>query len=287
MPVYGFQFKDGPSTSFAEIVYVGWEKRASKYDWNGLARAQTNQCIFQYTLSGRGALRFGTHHYSLEQGFAFLVKTGTDHRYYLPEDSPLWEFMFITLIGNEALECWSFVHSQAGPVVPFAQDSAVIRTLKHIYAEASKKAITNGFKAAGLAAQFLMDVYQDVKYKRTPPETWPESIVLAVKLMEENYAEIDSIEQLSRTLGLSKYKFSRLFHKTTGLTAVQYLTKIRMEKAMELLRNTKLNLREIARRTGYANDNYFNKAFRKLTGVSPGQFRSSKQSVPVDHISFN
>jgi AraC-like DNA-binding protein len=108
-----------------------------------------------------------------------------------------------------------------------------------------------------------------------------------VKLMQENYAEIDSIEQLSRTLGLSKYRFSKLFRKTTGMTAVQYLTKIRMEKAMELLRNTKLNLQEIALRTGYANDNYFNKVFRKLTGVSPGQFRSSKETVPVDHISFN
>jgi hypothetical protein len=169
MPVYGFQFKDGPSTSFAEIVYVGWEKRTSKYDWNGLARARTNQCIFQYTLAGRGALRFGAHHYSLEPGSAFLVKTGTDHRYYLPENSPLWEFMFITLMGREALECWSFVQDQSGPVMQMPADSEVIHRLKQIYLEASKKSITNGYQAAGLAAQFLMDVYQAVKYRRTSP----------------------------------------------------------------------------------------------------------------------
>ncbi|WP_079914671.1 AraC family transcriptional regulator [Paenibacillus sp. 32352] len=287
MSVFGFQFKDGPTTPFAEIVYVGWEKRNQNYYWDGLQRATNHQCIFQYTLAGRGEIRIGTQTYPLEQHSAFLVVTGTDHRYYLPEDSELWEFIFITLMGPEALECWSAVHNHSGPVIRFVPDTPVIRTLEHIYLEASKKSITNGYKASGLAAQFVMEVYQSLKYNQASPDTWPEVVVKALKLIHENYAVINSIEELSRSLGISKYKFSRLFHATCGVTAMQYLTKIRMEKAMELLRHTKLNLSEIARLTGYSDENYFNKVFRKSTGVSPGRFRSSKQTIRVDHISFN
>jgi len=287
MSVYGFQFKDGPSVPFAEIAYVGLEKRTGDYDWDGLARVTNNQCIFQYTLAGKGEIRIGDQTYSLEQNSAFLVVTGTDHRYYLPESSGFWEFLFITLMGTEALECWSFVQNHSGPVVRFAPDSPVIRTLETIYLEASGKSITNGYKAAGWATRFLMEVYQAVKYNPTPPEAWPEIIVKALNLIHENYAVMGSIEELSRMLGVSKYKFSRLFHATCGMTAVQYLTKVRMEKAMELLRQTELDLREIARLTGYSDDNYFNKVFRKSTGVSPGKFRSSKRTITVDHISFN
>lgn len=287
MSVYGFQFKDGPSTPFAEIVYVGWEKRNRKYEWDGLQRATNNQCIFQYTLAGRGEIRIGTQTYPLEQNSAFLVVTGTDHRYYLPKDSEFWEFIFITLIGPESLECWSTIHNHSGPVVRFAPDSQVIRTLEHIYLEASNKFITNGYKASGLAAQFVMEVYQSLKYNQASPDTWPEVVVKALKLIHENYAVINSIEELSRSLDISKYKISRLFHATCGMTAMQYLTKIRMEKAMELLSQTKLNLGEIARLTGYSDENYFSKVFRKLTGISPGKFRSSKQTIRVDHISFN
>ncbi|ULL16779.1 AraC family transcriptional regulator [Paenibacillus sp. H1-7] len=287
MSVYGFQFKDGPSTAFSEIVYVGWEKRNRIYDWDGLQRATNNQCIFQYTLAGRGEIRIGTQTYPLEQHSAFLVVTGTDHRYYLPKDSEFWEFIFITLIGPESLECWSTVQNHSGPVVRFSPDSPVIRTLEHVYLEASKKHITNGYKASGLAAQFVMEVYQSIKYNQASPDTWPEAVIKALKLIHENYAVINSIEELSLSLGISKYKFSRLFHATCGMTAMQYLTKIRIEKAMELLRQTKLNLGEIARRTGYSDENYFNKVFRKSTGISPGKFRSSKQTIRVDHISFN
>lgn len=287
MSVYGFQFKDSPSTPFAEIVYVGWEKRNRNYDWDGLQRVTNNQCIFQYTIAGRGEIRIGAQTYPLEQNSAFLVVTGTDHRYYLPNDSEYWEFIFITLIGPESLECWSTVQNHSGPVVRFAPDSPVIRTLENIYLEASKKLITNGYKASGLAAQFVMEVYQSLKHNQASPDTWPEVIVKALKLIHENYAVINSIEELSRSLGISKYKFSRLFHATCGMTSMQYLTKIRMEKAMELLRQTKLNLGEIARLTGYSDENYFNKVFRKLTGISPGKFRSSKKTFRVDHISFN
>ncbi|MFS0611993.1 helix-turn-helix transcriptional regulator [Lederbergia ruris] len=59
---------------------------------------------------------------------------------------------------------------------------------------------------------------------------------------------------------------------------------MRIDKAMELLRSSDQTIQEIARLVGYSNGNYFSKVFHKKIGMSPGQFRESKHTVPVDHI---
>jgi YesN/AraC family two-component response regulator len=68
------------------------------------------------------------------------------------------------------------------------------------------------------------------------------------------------------------------------MTPVQYLTKIRIQKAAELLRSTSSSVTDIADEVGYANANYFNKVFRKAVGVSAGTFRNSKDVVGIDHL---
>jgi AraC-like DNA-binding protein len=253
-----------------------------------LARKTNDQFIFQYTYAGLGKFRsFDTEH-RIEQGCAFLAKTGTNHRYYLPEDSKLWEFAFITLSGQEALACWAYAHEKVGDVIRFAPDSPVIRSLESILGLAAAKEVLNGYAAAGLATQFLMELYQALKYRSVPSEDEPEVIEQARIILSEHYRYIGSMREVAATLGMEPYQFSRLFHRSTGLTAVQFLTKVRLEKAMELLRNTDMTLQEISLAIGYSCDNYFNKVFRKSTGLSPGQFRRGEATIPkMDHIAFD
>ncbi|MEC0304165.1 helix-turn-helix domain-containing protein, partial [Terribacillus saccharophilus] len=65
---------------------------------------------------------------------------------------------------------------------------------------------------------------------------------------------------------------------------IQYLTKIRVKKAADLLLATKKSVNEIALQVGYSNANYFNKVFRKAVGMSAGKFRKSKDPSKIDHL---
>ncbi|MGN7456233.1 response regulator [Paenibacillus pasadenensis] len=96
----------------------------------------------------------------------------------------------------------------------------------------------------------------------------------ALLYIEQNFAdERLSLSDISRQALMSTSYFSQMFKQETGETFVEYLTRIRMAKAKELLENTPLKLYEIAARVGYSDPNYFSLAFKKHAGLSPREYR--------------
>lgn len=94
--------------------------------------------------------------------------------------------------------------------------------------------------------------------------------------IEEHYRENDlSAETLCRHLNVSAAYFSTIFKKEVGLSFVAYLTKIRLEHAVELLRNTEDKTYVIAEAVGYTEPNYFSYVFKKQYGISPSKYRAN------------
>jgi len=82
-----------------------------------------------------------------------------------------------------------------------------------------------------------------------------------------------SIEHLSKKSGLNSNKLQKLFKYLYNTTVNNYINDRRLDKAMELLQDTNLNISEIALKTGFNNNSYFSKIFKKKLGVSPSVFR--------------
>ena len=97
--------------------------------------------------------------------------------------------------------------------------------------------------------------------------------ILAIDYLNEHYAEPElNLNGLCSYLGISASHFSSLFKEYTGMTFMEKLTAIRIEKAKELLTDTTLRNYEIAERVGYLDPHYFSIVFKKATGQSPSDY---------------
>ncbi len=95
----------------------------------------------------------------------------------------------------------------------------------------------------------------------------------AIEYINEHLDRDLSLEEIATKLDMSQFYFCRLFKKSTGLTPHRYLIRQRVEKSKQLLKQTELNINEIAIECGFANPSHFAKWFRQFTGISPRQFR--------------
>lgn len=94
----------------------------------------------------------------------------------------------------------------------------------------------------------------------------------------EHYNDPDmSLNMAAEAVGFSPNHLSSVFSQQTGQTFIKYLTDYRMDKAKELLRCTPLRAIDIASQVGYEDSHYFSYLFKKHIGVTPSQFRGSKE----------
>jgi two-component system, response regulator YesN len=94
-----------------------------------------------------------------------------------------------------------------------------------------------------------------------------------IEYINDNYSKTISLDDCSKRFHVSPNYITRLFKKYTDLGFVAYISSVRINKAMELLSDTDLSIKEIAYMTGYNNINYFYKSFNRIAGTSPGGFR--------------
>jgi len=87
-----------------------------------------------------------------------------------------------------------------------------------------------------------------------------------------------TIEDLAKEVGLSRSVLAERFGDLVGLPPMQYLAKWRMQIAAELLRGGGANIATIAAETGYGSEAAFSRAFKKVVGVPPSEWRRSRNN---------
>ncbi|GJM73863.1 DNA-binding response regulator [Paenibacillus macerans] len=97
----------------------------------------------------------------------------------------------------------------------------------------------------------------------------------ALRYLDEHLHEPVTLRQVADMLHLNPSYFSVLFKEQTEMTFSEYLSRLRMLRAKELLLRTSLPVGEIAERVGYQTDKYFIKVFKSFEGMSPSKYRNS------------
>ena len=117
----------------------------------------------------------------------------------------------------------------------------------------------------------LVNAMMDWQVGKSAEESRP--IRIARKFIHQHYAEPLTLQMLSDHVSLNATYFSSAFKRETGQTFLDYVTRVRVDAAKELLADTDMGISDIAERVGYQDIKYFYKRFRKFAGLGPKEYR--------------
>ena len=128
-------------------------------------------------------------------------------------------------------------------------------------------------KSAFLQAVFLLLPYSS--RESGTPGAWrlaSEKLKTVLHYMETHYDTSLSIRELAGLCCFSEYHFMRFFKKHTGMTCVEYLNSLRLEKAVQLFEQGHTSILDVSLSVGFNNLSYFHRAFKKRYGITPRDF---------------
>lgn len=241
-----------------------------------------------YLLTGQRKLVMNQTIYELNRGDLAIIPRNTIHRTSFLSDNmheritvsfendmlePLFMTPHLDRERLKALMIPTVIH------IPEARRDYAEDLLFRIFYESGQiDDFSNGLMHAYLL-EFLLFVFRLKEAALLPPQDIHianESIQSAISYIYMHYTENLTLEDLARRFNMNSSYFSKKFKLVTGFGFKEYLTSVRMQKAVEFLLNTDYNITDIALRCGFNDSNYFGDAFRKLKGVSPSKFRKNR-----------
>jgi len=123
----------------------------------------------------------------------------------------------------------------------------------------------------------IKDVYLTIRNSVNEKKKCSPMALLTIKYIEENYYSNDlNINDVSDKLEVTSSYLSKLLKKETGLSFIEYLTNIRIKKAMYIMEDPTIKIYDVAELVGYSNQHYFCRAFKKVVGFSPTEYKRGK-----------
>lgn len=225
-----------------------------------------------YISAGRAFFHLEGRRQEIPAGYMVLYRPGESQQYYYyAKDTP--EVYWVHFSGSEA----SHILDKIG----FADTHTLFCGMSFHYPELFRQIILElqlkrpCFEE--LLCFYLQQVFTTIhrsqleisadKYRNM------EDMEAAVHFFNESFTTDISIEQYAGKQHMSVSWFIRSFKHYMGMTPMQYITSIRINKARELLKNTDYSIKEVSALSGYENPLYFSRIFHRQTGYSPSRYR--------------
>ena len=167
--------------------------------------------------------------------------------------------------------------STPGPMTP--EQHSVVATLLHPPVAKAAQSLWYQSKALELMAHFLFAPKDPELFCMRQKRVARDRVARTKELLARDLAHPPTLEMLGREVGCSPFYLSRSFSREVGLTIPQYLRKLRMERAAELLRMGHHNVTEAATEVGYASLSHFSKAFCETIGCCPVLYPMAKNVI--------
>ncbi|MCI5869329.1 MAG: AraC family transcriptional regulator [Dorea sp.] len=274
-----------PNENFVDLglYQYGWEQCKPSHSFGPAAR---NHYLFHYVISGTGKLLAdkspgNTVEYQIKSGQGFMLFPHQVSTYIADHELP-WEYVWIEFDGLRAKEAIEIAGLRPDSPVYRASSkdlrndmmSEMLYIVQH-----SNEAPLHLIGHLYLFLDYLMRSANSVRMNQGG-KLRDFYIKEALTFIEQNFQNDISIEDIADSCGLNRSYFGKIFHDSIGKSPQEFLINYRMTKATELLKLTSLSIADIGNAVGYPNQLHFSRAFKKIYGISPRNWRSENRLEP-------
>jgi AraC family transcriptional regulator of arabinose operon len=253
------------------LTWTGYYKNALGHRLD--KRIYSYEYCMLYCIDGCGWFSMNGNTWDINTGDVFFQFTNIEHSYGSDSQNP-WSIYWICFTGESAPYYLNALNvTPDNPVLHIGKRSNVITEFNDIF-----NTLSDGYghiqllHSSSCTRQILTSIIKD-QIDLNDDTLNGISIKKIINYMQSNIGKKLSLDELSSYSNLSKYYFIHKFKEKTGYTPSDYFSRLKIQKASELLIGSLMNVNEISEFLGYDNYCYFSLVFKKIIGCSPQQYR--------------
>jgi len=226
-----------------------------------------------FIVSGKGYVEKDGVVHTLNRGDAFLYMPFHKQLYYSSKDEP-WQIKWVHFYGARLKE-FLFEHGFHNNLWTLHRWSELEEAYEALLLEAEVNGILRPAKLSALAYAIIVEFMScAIPHTANRGNESTDRIMNLLPLMQQKACKPFLLEEWAQQVGVSTHYFCKLFRKSTSMTPVSFITLCRMQAAKQLMiKQTKLNIKDIAEQTGYPSASYFNQRFLEHEGMKPSEYR--------------
>ena len=277
-----FLFSVFPNENFIDLslYQFGWEKCAPSHAFGPAARTHF---LFHYIISGTGTLYADdasgmTKTYQVKSGQGFMIFPNQINTYVSDKDLP-WEYVWLEFDGLRVPEYLTEAGLSAGQPIYRPQTLAQAEEVRDAMLYITDHPRASSLRMIGHLCLFLDALIQTSSTRQKPREARLRDFYIqeAISYMEQNYQREVTVEEIAAACQLNRSYFSKLFKQKKGCPPQEYLIRLRLSKAAELMKHSAVSIGDISVSCGYPNQLHFSRAFKQRYGVSPREWRAQNR----------
>lgn len=276
--VYKQSFKQNYSNNIELSIFnCGLERCAPGHTWGPGIR---DHYLIHLVLSGKGTFQLNGRTWELAPGDLFLVQPNQLNTYAADAQQP-WEYCWIGFNGVYAHKLVSLLpFSDAEPVHHTSDPEGIRRAMENVYLSRGMQP-ENETAMVGYLYLFIAALMRERSERRPHAAVSSNQYVLnAIKFIQFNYSHDISIDDVAKSVGVSRSHLYRVFMTNVGKSPIDYLTEYRINEACKLLRAGSLSIAEVAISVGFFDQFYFSRVFKRAKGVPPSRYAAQQQEPP-------
>lgn len=227
-----------------------------------------------HVIKGKGRVTINGMEMVVSENMGFFLLPGVEHSYYGIEKN--WETHWLTFDGYAVSQLLGKVGLLKSGSFYINKAQLLEERFLSILSSAAGNSPMSGYQRSVYLYDFLMKCKTCISEKQRIGDDQLNQLNPVIAFMKMNYARNLSLEEISKIIHITPHHLCRLFMERMGMRPIEYLTKIRMKKAKELMTHSiNLSNKELANQTGYNDVSYFCAVFKKHEGITPGEFKRS------------